>query len=142
MVSISIDCSNGHMGNGKREEKKESFHSTKKKNKWSYVFTLKLTFVIHCFKGLVINWAYSLDWKCEEGFSFARVHKAAFLVLVAFVIPRASGTGFEPQTEASSGSNRKPQGKAREFNRSHHKSEQNCEFDLTSKQGREGKRRI
>lgn len=49
----------------------------------SYVFTLKLRFVIPYFKGLVINWAYSLDWKCEEGFSFARVHKTVYFVLMA-----------------------------------------------------------
>lgn len=49
----------------------------------SYVFILKLRFVIPYFKGLVINWAYSLDWKCEEGFRFARVHKTVFFVLMA-----------------------------------------------------------
>lgn len=60
-------------------------HSTaqRQEEEMYFVFTPELRFVIPYFKGLDISWACSLNWKCEEEFSFARVHKAVSVFLAA-----------------------------------------------------------
>lgn len=65
------------------EGRKERTTPQYKENKLSYIFILKLRSLILYFKRIVTHWAYSLDWKKEEGLSFARIHKAVSFVLVA-----------------------------------------------------------